>query len=106
MSKICGICHFDSRPVAAEHEMFARAALQSPGYSRAKLSAGSGVLFGWAAGSDPACGDGLSESQDQSVCCWDGRIDNRGELLRQMALPAASSDPAIAAALYQSKGAE
>jgi asparagine synthase (glutamine-hydrolysing) len=62
--------------------------------------------MGWAALSDAAHGCGLFQSSDRSVCLWDGRIDNRKELLHHAGLSMDYSDAALILSLYEKHGVD
>jgi asparagine synthase (glutamine-hydrolysing) len=62
--------------------------------------------MGWAAGSDAPQGHGLFQSPGRSICLWDGRIDNRKDLLGHTGLRSDCSDAALILALYQKKGVD
>ncbi|HJZ97365.1 MAG TPA: asparagine synthase-related protein [Candidatus Solibacter sp.] len=106
MSKICGICQLEPHPVSAHDDAFVRAALQRSGYLAPAVVSAPGYRFGWAAGGDFSRGSGLAASPDRSVCAWDGRLDNRLDLLRECGLSPSVSDSAIVLDLYRRKGME
>jgi asparagine synthase (glutamine-hydrolysing) len=47
---------------------------------------------------------GLFQAPDRSVCLWDGRLDNRNELLGKTGLSAECSDAALILALFRKNG--
>jgi asparagine synthase (glutamine-hydrolysing) len=104
VSKLCGIAQLDPHPVSPSDDGFVHAALQSPGYFAPSVHTTAGAVFGWASGSDFSQGSGIAQSRDGGVCCWDGRLDNRADLLRHTLLPPGSADSSIALHLYQQKG--
>ena len=55
---------------------------------------------------DRPTGGGRIAARGGDVCTWDGRLDNREDLLRQVGqdLPEGSSDSALALKIYQIKG--
>jgi asparagine synthase (glutamine-hydrolysing) len=81
VSKFCGIFHFDARPPSAEDEARVRTALDSPGRFTPQSCWQPGLFMGWVAGSDAPQRQGMFQAADRSVCLWDGRIDNRQDLL-------------------------
>jgi asparagine synthase (glutamine-hydrolysing) len=104
MSKLSGMLYFDSRPLSAGDAASIEEALRSPGYMAARLSRSAGMLMGWAAGCEPSRAIGLASSPDGSCCSWDGRLDNRKDLLREER--GDSSDSAVVLSLYQRKGVD
>ena len=104
MSKFCGVCHFDSQPVSREDATRVQTALTVPGYTAPREYRDPGLLMGWAAGSDAPRSRGLFQSADRSVSLWDGRLDNRKDLLQQTGLHSDCPDSAIVLCLYQQKG--
>jgi hypothetical protein len=106
LSKLCGIYHFDARLVSAEDQARVRTALDRPGCFTPLMCRQPGLVMGWAAGTDTPHGHQPFESPARSVCLWDGRIDNRKDLLRQIGLRADCSDAAIVLSLYQRSGVD
>jgi asparagine synthase (glutamine-hydrolysing) len=104
VSKFCGVCHFDSRPISREEAARVQSALSCPGYIFPVEYRCPGLIVGWAAGSNDRRGTGLSQSPCGSICLWDGRLDNRKDLLRQTGLPSDCSDSAIVLELFRQKG--
>jgi len=104
VSQICGVRRWDSRPASQEDQAQLQAALGSPGYTDPQVHRDPGLLMGWAAGSEAPRGRGLFQSPDGSVCLWDGRLDNRKDLLRQTGLHSDSTDSAMVLHLYRQKG--
>lgn len=106
MSKFCGVWHFDSRPASQEDEIRVRTALRSPGYFAPREHRGPGLLMGWAAGSDAPSSLELFQSPDRSVCLWDGRLDNRKDLLRLTGLHSDCPIGEVILSLYRQKGVD
>ncbi len=106
MSKLFGIYHFDTRPTSAEDENRMRTALDGPGCFTPQTCRQPGLILGWAAGSEAANGLGLFQSSDRSVCLWDGRIDNRKELLGGAGFGAGISDAALVLSIYRKNGVD
>jgi len=106
LSKLFGIYHFDSRPTSPEDENRVRTALDSPGCFTPQTCLQPGLVLGWAAGSDTPNGLGLFPSSDRCVCLWDGRIDNRKDLLGRGGLRADFSDAALILSLYRDNGVD
>jgi asparagine synthase (glutamine-hydrolysing) len=104
VSKLCGVCYLDSRSVSQEDGARVRAALGTRGYVAPQEHRDSGLLMGWAAGCEASRGRGQFQSPDRSSCSWDGRLDNRKDLLPLTDLPADCPDSAIVLSLYQQKG--
>ena len=106
MSKLCGIYRFDSRPVSVGDEARVRAALAGAGCFTPQTCRQPGLVLGWVAGANARQGQGLFQTPDRSVCLWDGRIDNRNDLLRQTGLPPECSDAALIWNCYRRKGVD
>ena len=106
MGKICGVCHFDLRPVSDADEAQVCAAVRHPGYFSARQHTGCGLLMGSATGLAASGRPGLFEAPDGSVCTFDGRLDNRNELLRRTQLECEALDSAIVWELYRRNGAD
>jgi asparagine synthase (glutamine-hydrolysing) len=104
VSKFCGIFHFDSRPASAEDEVRLRTTLDSPGCFTPQTCRQPGLLMGWVATSVVPQSKGLFQAPDRSVCLWDGRLDNRKQLLGQTGLSAEGSDAALILALFHRNG--
>jgi asparagine synthetase B (glutamine-hydrolysing) len=60
--------------------------------------------MGWVATSVVPQSKGLFQAPDRSVCLWDGRLDNRKQLLGQTGLSAEGSDAALILALFHRNG--
>jgi len=106
LSKLCGICHFDSQPVSEEDAARVHADLRRPGYVAPEEHRGPGVLVGCAAGARAPRSQGLFESPERRVCAFDGRLDNRHDLLRETGAASGCPDSAIVLNLYQRKGVD
>jgi len=118
VSKFCGIFHFDSRPASVEDEVRLRTTLDGPGCYTPQMCRQPGLLMGWVATSAQSTsafpestsafpqGKGLFEANDRSVCLWDGRLDNRKDLLGQTGLSEECSDAALVFALFHRNGIE
>lgn len=104
MHKICGIWRLDSRPLSEKEAVEVGTALTHPAYTAAQDFRAPGLLMGCAAGKLSAGRADLYQSPEGNCCCWDGRLDNRKELLLQGGLPEASPNSAIALWLYVHKG--
>lgn len=105
MGRLIGAFYFDSRPVPAENEAWARALLGEG--DREAVHTHPGLLMECAAWpGDRPKDQGRFVSRDGDVCTWDGRIDNRAELLLRLGpdLPEGSSDSALALKVYQIGG--
>ena len=71
------------------------------------LRRGPGLLMGQSPSRfDDADNQGCPVSFDGSICAWDGRLDNRKEILLQLGcdIPARSIDGTLALGLYQAQG--
>ena len=101
MSKFCGVFHFDFRPVS-EDEGRVRSALNGPGCQTSQTCRQPGLFMGWAGSGGTA--KGLFQGLERSVCLWDGRIDNRQELLRKTGLHPDCCDAALILNAYQKHG--
>ena len=80
-----------------------RTALDSPGCLNPQTCRQTGLLLGCATSSGS---QGLFQSSDGNVCLWDGRLDNRTELLDQAGLPTESPDAQLILGGYRKNGAE
>ena len=106
MSKFCGIYDFDARTPSAEGADRVRTALDSPGCFNPQTCRQTGLFLGWAATPDSAPGRGLFQSSDGSICLWDGRIDNRKDILVPTGLRAGCSDAELVLTGYWKSGAD
>ncbi len=104
MSKFCGVFHFDARPASAEDEVRVRTALDSPGCFPPQSCSQPGLCVGWVAGSDAPQRQGMFQAADRSVCLWDGRIDNRKDLLGLTGLRPDCGDAALILSTYRKTG--
>ena len=104
MSKISGIVSIGFP--AGEDVARVETALRTAGYSGARLFQRPGILMGWAAGCEPHAEGGFALAPQGDCCCWDGRLDNRADLLRRLGLPPSCPDSAIVLALYDRAGVE
>ena len=95
-----------SGPAAGEDVARVETALAAPGYSAARVFQRPGILMGWAAGCEPHAAGGFAVSPQGDCCCWDGRLDNRADLLRRLELPADCGDGDIVLALYDRAGVD
>lgn len=117
MARLSGIFYFDSRPVPHGDAAWVRQGVVDSHGGPARLLGAAGLLMGCAASAfDSAADDGLVASQQDGICTWDGRLDNRGDVLAQLgdhvlvnAVHPRSSNSALALrlyqALYQTRGA-
>ena len=106
MSKLCGVCHLDGEPVSPTEEARVSAALNLPVYRDPLEYREPALLMGWAAGREAQRGRGLFQVSGRGICLWDGRLDNRPDLLRQSDLPGDSPDSAIALNMYLQGGVQ
>ena len=104
MSKFCGIFHFDARPASPEDEGRVGTALHRPGWLPPQTCRQPGLLLGWVAASPTPRGTGLFQASGRDVCLWDGRIDNRKDLLAQTGLRPDCTDAALALSCYRKNG--
>jgi asparagine synthase (glutamine-hydrolysing) len=99
--------YFDRRPISAADEAQVRRALGDFDRQPLHCFQSHGLIMG-VAGSPPGSSedDIFSRLLDGSVCTWDGRLDNSGDLRLDLGCdfppPSTSSDLAVKA--YQSKG--
>jgi asparagine synthase (glutamine-hydrolysing) len=108
MAKLCGIFYFDSRPVPHDDAAWVRRGLVDSHGGPARLLGAAGLLMGYAASSfDSAADDGLVATQEGAICAWDGRLDNRADVLAELGrdVPSQCSNSALALSLYRVKGA-
>jgi asparagine synthase (glutamine-hydrolysing) len=106
VSKFCGIYDFDARTPSSEGEDRVRTALDSPGCFNPQTCRQTGLLLGWAGAAESPEGRGLFQSPDGSICLWDGRIDNRKDILDQTGLHTDCSDAELALLGYWKSGAD
>ncbi len=107
MAKLSGVFYFDSRPVPYGDAAWVRGGLVDPHAGPTRLLGAAGLLMGYAASRfDSAADDGLAVSEDDDICAWDGRLDNRGDVLAQLGhdAPPRCSNSGLALRLYQAKG--
>lgn len=102
MGNIAGVFYFDGRPVPPGDMAAARAAVRTGAGARVSTHAASGLFL---IGADPNGGDGkgISKSVAGNACAFDGRLDNRGELLSILGKPehGSRSDADIALATVE-----
>lgn len=107
MSNLSGIWYFDFRPAPEGDEAWVRCGLGQSKDRPSRLQRGPGLLMGQqVSGFDAAGGEGCAVSLDGSICAWDGRLDNRKDLLRRLSgdSHARGLDSAFALQLYQVHG--
>jgi asparagine synthase (glutamine-hydrolysing) len=112
MATLSGIFYFDSRPVPHRDAAWVRRGLADSHGGPARLLGATGLLMGYAASTfDSAADDGLVASQEDGICAWDGRLDNRGDVLALLGshvlvngVASRCSNSALALRLYQAKG--
>jgi hypothetical protein len=107
VSNLSGVWYFDFRPVLERDEAWVLSGLGNPKDGPSRLRRGPGLLMGQQAGGfDSAGSDGCTVSSDGSICAWDGRLDNRKDLLLQLFgdSRAGGLDSALALRLYQFRG--
>lgn len=99
MSRFFGVWRLDSGPLSQEEAVRLAHVFDDPRGGVAQHHEAPGLWMTYA-GRESECG----QSHNGDCCLWDGRLDNRREILRQTALPPDSSAGAMALAFYQSKG--
>lgn len=110
MSNLSGIWYFDLRPVSEGDESWVLCGLGDSKGGPRRLRRGPGLLMGQhASGFDTADNDpednGSAVSSDGSICAWDGRLDNRKDLLLRFGdARAGGIDSQLALRLYQVHG--
>jgi asparagine synthase (glutamine-hydrolysing) len=104
LSRICGILHFDGRPVSPEEEAYIDEALGAAPYTAPRQYGDSGLLMGSARGADTPPSRTWQEVPSRRFCLWDGRLDNREDLLHATGLPAECPESALVLHLYEQKG--
>ena len=103
MSGLSGIWYFDSRPVRESDEAWVLAGKRGPGLLTGRQV--SQRLAAEAAAGSPR--EPLAATSSRAgICTWDGRLDNREDLLIQLGAdaPEGDSDSAIALRLYEAHG--
>jgi asparagine synthase (glutamine-hydrolysing) len=93
LSRLIGIWHFDSRPVHARDVAWVLEGLGACSHEHEAVRRGPGLVMG------PFC----AVSLEGSICSWDGRLDNRQDLLPQSG-HAGSLDSTLALNLYETRG--
>jgi asparagine synthase (glutamine-hydrolysing) len=107
VGRLIGAFHFDSRPVHADGRAWSHALLGAGARNAVRADPAPGLLMGCAASPrDRPKDNERFISRGGDVCTWDGRLDNREDLLLQLGqdLPEGSSDSALALKLYQVGG--
>lgn len=107
MGRLIGEFHFDSRPICPGGQAWARALLGVGDADAVQADLAAGLRMQCApAPRDRPQNNGRFVSRRGDICTWDGRLDNRADLLLQLGqdLPEGSSDSALALKLYQAKG--
>src|SRR5580700_11069097 len=107
VSNLSGIWYFDFRPAPEGDEAWVLGGLGESKDGPTRLHRGPGLLMGQqASGFGVDGGQGCAVAPDGSICAWDGRLDNRKDLLRKLfGDPHAQSfDSALALQLYQVDG--
>jgi asparagine synthase (glutamine-hydrolysing) len=107
MSKLSGIWYFDSRPASESDELRVLSGIDESTGRGAQLRHGPGLLMGQSPSRfDAPDKVGSAVSLDGSICAWDGRLDNRNDLLAQLRGDATAqvSDGALALRFYQAQG--
>src|SRR5947209_1364761 len=109
MSKLAGIFYFDFRPISADDEAQVSSALENPGQLSHRIHRGRGLIMGHAATvSDSSLDNGRCLSPDGFICTWDGRLDNRADLLNDLQFggPRPASDSEFALQAYRDWGTD
>lgn len=110
MTSLSGIWYFDLRPVCEGDEAWTRSGLGESKDWPCGLQHGPGLLMGQSMRPpNGAQGNPSSAvSLDGSVCTWDGRLDNRKDLVAKLGADFASpdADGALALRLYQMRGSD
>lgn len=103
MAGIAGLVHLDGRPAAQEHAAAMLARLHSARPQRAASLVSGSAAFGFVTA---AQGHGQPLQREGITLVFDGRLDNRGELVAQLAQRAfqANSDSEIAMQAYRCWG--
>jgi asparagine synthase (glutamine-hydrolysing) len=107
VSNLSGIWYFDFRQALEVDESWVLCGLGESKDGPSRLRRGQGLLMGQqASSSDAADDEGCAVSSDGSICAWDGRLDNRKDLLLQWFgdSRARGLDSALALRLYQVHG--
>jgi asparagine synthase (glutamine-hydrolysing) len=106
MAKLSGIYYFDSRPVSYEDAAWVRRGLADSRGGPARLMGAAGLLMGYAASPFEEATPPEYVTGDDGICAWDGRLDNRGDVVALLGHDVAGcSNSALALKLYQTKGA-
>ena len=108
MANLSGIFYFDSRPVPNGDGAWVRRGLVDSHGRPARLLGAAGLLMGYAPSRfDSVADDGLVASPEDWICAWDGRLDNRADVLALLGSGVAPqcSNSALALRLYEARGA-
>jgi asparagine synthase (glutamine-hydrolysing) len=109
MHRLSGIWYFDSRPAGDSDTAWVLSGLGETKDWPGRLQRGPGLLMGQrGSGFAPAGNAGCAVGFDGSICTWDGRLDNREDLLLQLGIASATrpTDSALALRLHQIHGLE
>jgi asparagine synthase (glutamine-hydrolysing) len=107
VGRLIGAFYFDSRPIHADGQAWARGLLSAGDPDAVHAQLAPGLLMGCVASPLETPQDNRRfVSRGGDVCTWDGRLDNREDLLLELGqdLPEGSSDSALALRLYQARG--
>jgi len=104
--RLSGVWYFDSRPVPASDEAWVRAGVGGPGGRDGQLLGGPGLWMGHGPSLSARDSTGFAAGPDGSVCSWDGRLDNREDLLHRSGCPreAGNLEGTLALWLYRTRG--
>jgi asparagine synthase (glutamine-hydrolysing) len=85
VSNLSGIWYFDFRPASQGDEAWVLRGLDQSKDRPTPLQRAPGLLMGQqSSGFDVDGSEGCAVAPDGSICAWDGRLDNRKDLLRQL----------------------
>lgn len=109
MTELAGLFEFDLRPVSQEDVDTVLSCIDGHWPGGVSIVSGPGLVMAEASASKRARQERFPECLDRytaSVCHWDGRLDNRGELIERTGLCASDnpSDGMIALAAYAAEG--
>jgi asparagine synthase (glutamine-hydrolysing) len=106
VSNLSGVWYFDFRPVGERDESWVLCGLGESKDAPSRLRRAPGLLIGQQpSGLDTADNEGCAVSSDGSICAWDGRLDNRKDLLQLFGDSNSQRlDSALALQLYQVHG--
>src|SRR3954451_3824804 len=104
MAELAGIFYFDGRQVTQDDTAIALRCLTTRNRDSVSVASGPGIVLV----QYPHDGDRKRDTPraDGSVCHWDGRLDNRSDLIARLGFSRSegANDCALALAIYSAEG--